>query len=238
MRSDLDPIKSKRLSLLGAHQLTLTGIKWVGEPSDEEYAAACALDGVIRHTQAWLEGDLITEWVRREKHKRPGSSVRTLVSEYATRSSQQFDACYERFHVAITFTLPERATQLTWSHHRVVWAHGGESKATQLKWLAMAADRGWDVRALSAAIMAKRPTLNPQPTIPSLFPLELQGAVDWVSSRLDEVATLSPSQAAARAEELAPVIEYHARCKARALIAQDAPNAAGLAKDGNVGVGC
>ena len=214
MRSDLDPIKNKRLSLLGSHQLTLTGICWSGIPTDAEYAAACALSGVIHRVEAWLEGDLLVELVRRQTDLHPGTSPRSLLAEHAYRQARPFDQGYERYLVALNYPLEERASSLTWSHHRICLAHGGSTLREQLKWLHKAQANQWSVRELSAAIMAKQLTLD-IPIRPT-FPPDLQAAVDYVSAHTDDIAKFTPPQAAQIARELEPVVTYHAKCKERA----------------------
>lgn len=209
MNSLIDPLKTGAIALRGAHQLTLSGIHWVGEPSDEEFADARAKYLVMSRVLRWLQGDLVLEWVRRQSAARPGITVKNLVVEFAQAEGGQVDACYEAFLVAQAFPWLERSNKLTWSHYRLVWA-ATESRRERKEWLKQAEAGAWTCERLRAEMAAVRKAADPDsgPVLPGIFPLQLQNAVDWAASRIDDVEQLTPEQAGAQLSALAPIIEY------------------------------
>lgn len=217
MKKDLNPLANGAITVPGAHQLTLAGIRWAGEPTDDEFAKIRTQSAVIDRVNAWMSGDVVAMQVRREQYRRPGLTVKTIIHDFAQAEGMSFDLAYERYCVAEAFPWVERSTRLQWSHHRVIWA-AVEGKAERKRWIAAAEEGGWGVQELRAAIMAERRVAvsAPEPTVPGLFPLELQTAVDWASSRLDDVDQLTPEQAAEQFANLMPIFDYAARLRARA----------------------
>jgi hypothetical protein len=193
-----DPLKNGTLKLPGAHQLTLTGVHWAGIPSDEEFAQVDALRQTLGRVDAWLEGDVVCEFVRREQHKRPRASVRELTWEYAKGHNSTPDTAYDRYCVASTFPHKHRVQGLPWSHHRIVWACGVKPLHKALAWLARAQENNWTPEELRRHLRdTKAPALSTEPQLQSFFPPELRAAEDWSSGQLhcvDEITVYEATQ--------------------------------------------
>lgn len=208
-----DPLKNGTINLPGAHQLTLLGLRFAGNPTDEEFDAIDRLAQTIDRLHAWVDGDVAMEYVRREQHKRPGMTVQSLLHEYAIARGKQVDVVKARYALCKSFTHKTR-TNLSWSHHWVVWAAGlAGQQATH--WLKQAEAKGWRVEELRAQIKKHlRPEIPDEPELTGFFPSELQDAVDWVSGRLTEIDDMPFDQAAALLREARPLVEYVDRLRA------------------------
>jgi len=215
MNPVMDPLKTGAISMPGAHQLTLTGIRWAGQPTDKEFAAADRLAQTIDRIYAWVDGDLSAEYVRREQYKRPGMTVQTLLHEYALARTKQVDAVKHRYGVS-NFFKHEHRSSISWSHHFVLWGAGLDLRQA-LAWIKKCEQHNWRVEELRAQLKRElRPATLPEPEIHGLFPVELQEAVDWVSGRLDEVDTMPIAAVQAILRDAHPLVEFVDRLRARA----------------------
>lgn len=214
MNKLLDPLQNGMINLPGAHQLTLLGLRFAGNPTDEEFDAIDRLAQSIDKLHAWADGDVAAEYVRREQHKRPGMTVATLIHEYATARSKQVDQVKARYSLCKAYRHKQRSS-LSWTHHWIVWSAGIEGNLAQ-DWLAKAEQHGWRVEELRAQIKKElRPAVSTEPAIHGWFAPELQDAVDYVSGRLEEVDEMPIEQVGALLREAQPLVDYVDRLRAR-----------------------
>lgn len=204
-----DPLKNGALALPGAHQLTLSGIVWAGAPSDEEFAAVDALRQTVSRVDAWMEGDVVAEYVRREQFKRPRATRRELIYEYAKGHESTPDVAYERYSVALFYPIRNRFDGLSWSHHRIVWAAGFRPLHRALAWLKRAKDAQLTPAGLRALLREdSTPEGSDEPDLEGFVPREVQNHVDYYASRIDLVSAMKPDEAARLVEAARPMLDY------------------------------
>lgn len=214
MNALIDPLKNGAIALPGAHQITLTGIVFAGEPTNEEFARIVAIAQTIDRVQAWVVGDVLVEWVRREQHARPGMTTGTLIAEYALAHGMQVDTARYRHDVAKFYPHPSRVN-LTWTHHHFLWASLGDLPKCRA-WLAKAIDAGWTVEELRAQFkLATRPPPSNEPDLPGLCPQWLRTAIDHASGHLSDVDTMPIEQAQGLLDEAEPLVAYIDGLRAR-----------------------
>lgn len=218
MNQLFNPISNGGITLPGAHQLSLTGIKWAGEPTDDEFKQIDQSAQVFDLVSAWVDGDVCIEYVRREQHKRPGMTVLSLLHEYSTARNKQIDTTQRRYNVALCFGSKDRLSGngITWSHHEVIWAVGIEPLWKAKALLKQAQDQGWSVAQLRAHIRQNsRPAPCTEPRLPGFLASELQNAVDWAAARLGDVEDMPTEQAYQVLSEAQPLALYIDALRAR-----------------------
>jgi hypothetical protein len=214
MNSLTDPLQNGAIAMPGAHQLTLTGIVFAGEPTKAEFAAISRLALTIEHIQAWVMGDVLVEFVRREQYARAGMTVDTLLSEYALMHGMQVDVARVRYNVAKHYRHVDR-TSLSWTHHWFLWG-SGQNIAACRRWLAQAREKGWSVEQLRGEFKKQtRPASVSEPTFPSLCPDWLRDAIDHASGCVSEVDGMSFDHASSLLEEAQPLASYIDALRAR-----------------------
>lgn len=209
-----DPLKNGAITLPGAHQLTLTGIVFAGEPTTEEFIQIIRIAQTIDRVQSWVVGDVLKEYVRREQHSRPGMTVGTLINEYAMAHGMQIEVARSRYDVAKHYKHSDR-TQLSWTHHWFLWSSGipiWECK----KWLSLCLQNAWNVARLRAEFKIKmRPAVVEEPILPGICPDWLRDAIDHASGCLSEVDTMPIDQVGALLHEAEPLATYIDALRAR-----------------------
>lgn len=205
----LATVASATITLPGAHQLTLVGLHWAGKPTDEEFRTIAELRENMARIDAWVDGDLAAEHIRREWERRPRASVRELCFEYAKRYASTPETVYDRYCVAEFYPFKHHNPRLSWSHHRVVWASGARPLHRALAWLAKAEEFGWPPDELRAALRdSKAPAATSEPELRGFFPPELQRAEDWCSGQLELVETIESDGARRLLESMPCIVEF------------------------------
>jgi hypothetical protein len=203
-----DPLRNGAITLPGAHQLTLTGIVFAGEPTDTEFSAIQRIAQTVERAQAWLVGDVVVEYVRRLLYARPGLTVVNAVAEYALANGMQIEVVRSRYDISRFYPHADRNPRLTWSHHWVLNAFGFRLPECRI-WLKRAEDGNWTIAQLRAEIKAvKRPKLPPEPTLPSICPDWLRDAIDHASGCLRDVDAMPPDAARTLLAEAEPLAAY------------------------------
>ncbi len=211
----MDPLRSGAITLPGAHQLTLTGIVFAGEPTAEEFSAIVRLSETIDRVDAWMSGDVVTEHVRREQRAKPGLTVMTALGEFAFMHEKQVDVVRARYGVAKHYRHADRVKELTWTHHHLLWSCGlaiGDCRT----WLKRAVEGRWSVAQLRAEVkQAKRPATSKEPAVLGLCPDWLRDAIDHASGCLGDIETMPVEAVGELLNEAAPLVAYVDALRAR-----------------------
>lgn len=224
-----DPLRNGAITLPGAHQLTLTGIVFSGEPTADGFSAIVRIAQTIDRVQSWVVGDVLVEYVRREQHARPGLTVITLLSEYALAHGMQIEQARSRYDTARHYGHSDRSAILTWSHHWVLWAFGFTLPDCRA-WIKKAELGRWTVAELRARLKElRRPKAAPEPSLPSLCPDWLRDAIDHASGCLRDVEAMPPESAATLLAEAEPLAAYIDALRAKT--AKDVKTAAAPGKE-------
>lgn len=197
MNTMMDPTKNGTLTLPGAHQLTLMGVSWAGEPSDDDFRKIDALSQFMERINAWVQGDLVVEHVRRLKLDNHGMAVRLAIQKFCEGRELNMDTVYERYSVARFYPYALRVKGLSWSHHRIVWASPLSRELHRaLAVLKRALAEGWKPEELRAHLRAQQlPATAQGQQLRGFFPTELQRAEDYWSGQLERVPVLSAEEA-------------------------------------------
>ncbi len=209
---------NQSFSLPGPHQLTLTGIVWGRPPTDEEFRVIDAQAQVVDKINAWLDGDVCAEYVRREQANNPGRTVLGLLNDYALAREKSPDVTLRRYKVALAYPASHRVSGngISWSHHEVVWAAGVSPLLKAVDMLKLARERSWSVADLRAHLRKEmRPAPSSEPRLPGFLSTELQRAVDWAAARLDEVNDMPQSAVEQLLAEAQPLATYIDALRAR-----------------------
>lgn len=135
---------SNGLALLGdlesSGALTTTGLNLPTTIGEDEYEALGALLGRMHEAMRWAIGDYIIQG-----EALFGERVYQLCEALgiSEESKQQY------IRVALAIPLPRRRPDLTWSHHRVVYARPPQE---QDEWLAAAEEHRWTLAELGEHI--------------------------------------------------------------------------------------
>jgi hypothetical protein len=207
---EMQMVLSQSLGFSAPHIPTVMGMRWAGVPTDDDFARVDGLRRLVSGMEPWLEGDVICEFVRREKFKRERAGVRELCWEYAKGRSLGLDGAYERYCVSCFYPFENRVKGLTWSHHRIVWGSAAcRPLHRALGWLNRVLAGQWTPEQLRAELRAAgAPASSTEPHLNGFLPRELQAAEDWTSGQLQRLPEITPDESRRYLDSLHCTIEF------------------------------
>jgi|GEM_PF-5900210 len=135
---------STSVELCEGFKLTTTGCIVSGEPTLQAYGEALERCGRLANATQWALGDLIIYGEGR-------GDWGEMYSQYVDLSARSYAQVSQAARVSREFPpgeMRQYATDLSWSHHRVLISHDREDRITLL---CQAQDNDWNVEALRQA---------------------------------------------------------------------------------------